>query len=35
MIHLMELPNPDPTDKAKRPGERVRLLLAHTWFALG
>jgi hypothetical protein len=20
MIHLMELPNPDPTDKAKRPG---------------
>lgn len=21
MIHLMELPNPDPTDKEKRPGE--------------
>lgn len=20
MIHLMELPNPDPTDRAKRPG---------------
>jgi hypothetical protein len=21
MIHLMELPNPDPTERAKRPGE--------------
>ncbi len=27
MIHLMELPNPDPTERAKRPGMQITPLM--------